>query len=130
MTLVSNPSDECVEFKHSLNYGYGRLSYHGEVWRANRVVWAELNGDPGEMHVLHTCDNRACVNPKHLYLGTQADNNRDTALRSTRLLTRNEKEWILNQYNHWGAPIQEIADELEVSYQIVWQTIRQWPPKS
>lgn len=34
--------------------------------------------DPGVALVLHTCDNSLCCNPAHLYLGTQADNNRDT----------------------------------------------------
>jgi hypothetical protein len=37
--------------------------------------------DPGSLSVLHHCDNPLCCNPAHLYLGTQADNNRDTIMR-------------------------------------------------
>lgn len=42
-----------------------------------RAVWASVHGDPGDMCVLHICQERRCVNVDHLYLGTQADNNLD-----------------------------------------------------
>lgn len=44
----------------------------------HRIAWAVYTGeDPGEMDVLHTCDNPPCIRREHLFLGTQQDNNRD-----------------------------------------------------
>ena len=62
--------------------GYGRIGVQvGGNWRvksAHRVSWIEANGDiPEGMSVLHRCDVRCCVNPDHLFLGTQLDNMRD-----------------------------------------------------
>ncbi len=45
--------------------------------RAHRVAYAFAVGDPGDLHVLHRCDNPPCCNPAHLFVGTYADNNRD-----------------------------------------------------
>lgn len=62
--------------------GYGRIKINGKYHSAHRVSYIIFNGEiPEGMSVLHSCDNPGCVNPKHLHLGTQADNMREMAER-------------------------------------------------
>lgn len=62
--------------------GYGAVKrvVNGQkrMWGAHRYQWAMYNGPiPDNLLVLHKCDNPRCINPEHLFLGTQFDNIRD-----------------------------------------------------
>lgn len=58
--------------------GYGTLRLNGEVVYVHRLSAEHLGGqDVAGKHVLHRCDNPRCINPDHLFTGTQADNMHD-----------------------------------------------------
>jgi hypothetical protein len=86
--------------------GYGRYKDK----RAHRVSW-ELNYGPisNSLLVLHSCDIRACINPEHLFLGTQLDNMRDMISKGRKVVvagydnysTTDEYKQKVSGENHW-----------------------------
>lgn len=82
----------CWEWKGAIDvYGYGVLYYRDKTIKAHRVSYEIYYAEPlGNLHCLHKCDNPSCVNPQHLFAGTNLDNVRDK-IKKGRCYTGNQK---------------------------------------
>lgn len=108
--------------KYPKGYGQFRISLDGKTFQyAHRISMYlfkefDLNSD---LNVCHKCDNTSCVNPDHLFLGTQDDNLKDMASKGrhvcwNRRLTSLDKEYAIFLREH-GVSLPEIAKELNIS---------------
>jgi uncharacterized UBP type Zn finger protein len=104
--------------------GYGTIGNKGKSYLVHRVLYSILVKDPGCLNVCHTCDNPLCINPHHMFLGTQADNVRDMVRKGRRARTtgeNNPKSKLTNDQVYkirelvTGKNDQQIADLFNVS---------------
>ena len=136
---IPDDSDGCWEWKASLNrYGYGYFRVGRTMETAHRVAVMIDGRDPYGHCCLHTCDNRACVNPRHIYLGSDADNVRDRdlrtdmskqrevarrtapmAARTLRKLTAEQAREIRLRYQKGGILQRELGEDYGVDYRTV-----------
>jgi len=94
---------------------YGQILYSTKSYNAHMMSYITFNGlIPHDKVVRHTCDNKLCVNPKHLILGTQSDNILDYYIRGGKSKKLNEEavkviKWMFKYKNYRGLSIKLAA---------------------
>jgi hypothetical protein len=88
--------------------GYGISGFKGKLIYAHRLSYLTFVGEiPNNLFVLHNCDNPACVNHKHLFLGTNQDNMKDMV---------NKNRQAKGENNGRSKLVQEEVDEIRTLY--------------
>jgi len=126
--------DGCWIWTGGRTYAYGSIYEGHKRHRAHRLSWVLKHGEIGPgLVVCHRCDNPLCVNPDHLFLGTQGDNIRDMyekgrggpRFRGARahgnaVLTVEQARAIRDKF-HAKVPRRHIAREFGISLNVVEQ---------
>lgn len=110
-------ADECWEWQaaqHEYGYGVFRVGSKAKKTacnaKAHRVAWFLTFGSiPSGQFVLHHCDNPPCVNPQHLFIGNNADNQRD--MKEKGRSNHDEKHWNCKLKNDDVIKIKTLLDQ-------------------
>lgn len=110
--------------------GYGRMS--GQL--AHRISWMLTHGPiPSGQCVCHACDNPPCVNPSHLFLGTQLENIEDMVLKGRKANGSRKPNAKLNcsavrsireQYRSGSTTFRELARQFGVAPSLIWRVVK------
>ncbi len=99
--VIQTDTDQCWQWIGATqSQGYGSFSINGKTYLAHRISFIISQGEiPEGLCVLHHCDNRCCVNPSHLFLGTIKDNVQDMIIKGRRanrqLILSGERVYLL-----------------------------------
>jgi len=112
-SLVARRRSGCWEWTGGTDgKGYGRVCWDGGRHGAHRVSWCLIRGAiPDGLYVCHHCDNKLCVNPDHLFLGTQVDNMQDWTRKGKNKLVNNPA-LLARGDDHWTRKDPEKVERL------------------
>jgi hypothetical protein len=125
---------ECWNWEGTLDgngYGHVQTNWGKEIGRyAHRISYLYFNGDiPDNQLIRHKCDNRRCVNPDHLEIGTKKENNRDCRERnpraSGRKLQPSEYPKIMERWTN-GELLKDIAKEYGMNWKSISRALKKW----
>lgn len=143
-----DPDTRCWEWTAAKNpdWGYGRLNVEGRTRHAHRVSFLYAFGEiPAGYQVNHSCHNPSCVNPVHLYTGTQQDNIDDAMTEGDMLesrprgedngmaeLTWDDVEEIRRLYDAGGHTHRSLAAKFDVAKNTISAILREetWKPEN
>lgn len=128
--------DGCWEWQgRKESDGYVKFRFNGKKYLAHRLSYEIYVGEiPDGMCVCHHCDNRCCVNPSHLFLGTVLDNARDRDMKGrgadrhgeNHHLSKFTEQQVIDirrRYNS-GECMSVLAKEYNVTYGAVYAVVR------
>jgi len=142
VNTVDDIKGDCWEWTcmtHS--YGYGRFSIDSKWYLGHRISYRLYKGEiPDDKYVLHKCHNACCVNPEHLYLGSQKDNVQDAVsqgnfedrkngdvsgeINGRSKLTKDDVREIRKKYEETNISYSDLAEQYGISFGTVGKIIR------
>jgi len=111
----TNDKGVCWEWmKRINNHGYGSIGVNGKTRLAHRVSFETFNFTiPNGLIVCHKCDNKKCINPEHLFLGTHKDNTQDMIKKCRQRPPEGQEHWHFN-----GKHKLRIVDVIKIKEQL------------
>ena len=108
---------------YTVGKGYGRFMFEGQNMVAHRYAYQQLvEAIPEGMQVCHRCDVPACVNPDHLFLGTNSDNQKDSLVKgrhNTGVVRPEDVQEIKRLHKETGLKATGLARKFGVSKAVV-----------
>lgn len=111
-------SQDCWNWTAYKLDGRGRFRCYNKMMYSSRVSWYIHHGYFPNLLVCHKCDNPSCVNPNHLFLGTNSDNHKDRDIKG-----RNGKSKLTNEQITFILKSKENTKYLMNYYQVSYDTI-------
>jgi len=123
-----NTEESCWEWTGGhYKSGYGYFRWEGKSRLSHRLAWELSVGPiPNGLFVCHTCNNPSCINPRHLFLGSQEENMQHMVQEGRHRGNAKLNEEDILEIRHLysvGVPVREIAEKFQIHSNSVWRCV-------